>query len=180
MKHVMLDLETLGTRPGCVVLSVGAVFFDANLGLGAEFYSVVKRSHQVELGLHEDPDTMKWWARQSEEAKRAVMAADEPDAPTVHEALAAFQRFIKLDTNVKVWGNGADFDNPILAHVHHSVELKQAWNTYNGRCYRTLKNIAPGPKIERVGTYHNALDDAKGQALHAIQLFKLHPTLEMA
>ena len=29
----------------------------------------------------------------------------------------------------------------------------------------------------RVGTHHNALDDAKSQALHAIELFKLHPSL---
>ena len=26
--HAMIDIETLGTEPGCVVLSVGAVKFD--------------------------------------------------------------------------------------------------------------------------------------------------------
>jgi len=41
----------------------------------------------------------------------------------------------------------------------------------------TLKCIAVGPKILRVGTNHSALDDAKNQALHAKELFKLHPSL---
>ena len=179
MKHIMLDLETMGTVPGCVVLSIGAVFFDQN-GLGKEFYQVVSRAHSQELGLKESADTQAWWARQSPAARKVIEDAEAKDAPTLHAALDAFTKFLKLDTNVKVWGNGADFDNPILACAYDVAALKQSWIAWNGRCYRTLKNIAPGPKLERVGTYHNALDDAKSQALHAIQLFKLHPSLVMA
>ena len=37
MIHVMCDLETLGRRPGCKLLSIGAVVFGPK-GLGAEFY----------------------------------------------------------------------------------------------------------------------------------------------
>lgn len=178
MKHVMLDLETMGTVPGCVVLSIGAVYFDEN-GLGDEFYSVISRSDSQEFGLHESESTQEWWAKQSDEARKVVTAAEHMSAPTLPQALADFEAFIKRDSNVKVWGNGADFDNPILACCYSAVDLKQAWISWNGRCYRTLKNIAPGPKLVRFGTYHNALDDAKSQALHAIELFKLHPSLVM-
>ena len=38
--------------------------------------------------------------------------------------------------------------------------------------YRTLKNLLPYIEMERVGEHHNALDDAKSQALHAIKLLK--------
>ncbi len=179
MKHVMIDLETMGTLPGCVVLSIGAVYFGPE-GLGEEFYSVVSRAHSAELGLREDADTQAWWAKQSAEARRVIEAAEAPDAPRLHDALGELHKFLKLRTNVKVWGNGADFDNPILACAYDAAQLKQTWIAWNGRCYRTLKNIAPGPKLQRVGTYHNALDDAKSQALHAIELFKAHPTLVMA
>lgn len=53
-KDVMVDLETLGTRPGCKILSIGAVEFgvgpDYNEdGLGAEFYVEVQRAHQGNL-----------------------------------------------------------------------------------------------------------------------------------
>lgn len=180
MKHVMGDLETYGTRAGCIVLSIGAVYFDANLGLGEEFYQVINIEHSKALGLHEDADTVAWWARQSPAARAVIDNAMRETAPTAHDVLEAFEAFMKLDTNVKFWGNGADFDNPILSAMCHAAGRKQPWSAYNGRCYRTLKNIAPGPKLKRVGTYHNALDDAKSQALHAIELFKAHPTLEMA
>ena len=179
MKHVMVDLETMGTVPGCVVLSIGAVYFDEN-GLGDEFYTVISRRHSQELGLHESEDTKAWWARQSPAARKVIEDAEADGQLTVNGALELFHNFLKRDTNVKLWGNGADFDNPLLAVLYHKAEMKQTWIAWNGRCYRTLKNIAPGPKLVRQGTYHNALDDAKSQALHAIELFKLHPTLVMA
>lgn len=179
MKHVMVDLETLGTVPGCSILSIGAVYFDES-GLGEEFYRPVSRLHCQELGLREDAGTIAWWNRQSPEARKVIALAEAEDAPTVHQVLGELHTFLKLRTNVKLWGNGADFDNPILACAYDAAELKQTWIAWNGRCYRTLKNIAPGPKLVRVGTYHNALDDAKSQALHAIELFKLHPSLVMA
>ena len=175
----MLDLETMGTVPGSVVLSIGAVFFDEN-GLGDEFYTPVSRAHSAALGLKESKSTQDWWAKQSKEARKVIDDAEHADAPSLTAALEEFSKFIKKDTNVKVWGNGADFDNPLLICCYDVAELKQAWVSWNGRCYRTLKNIAPGPKLVRVGTYHNALDDAKSQALHAIELFKQHPTLVMA
>ena len=174
----MVDLETMHTIPGGVVLSIGAVFFDET-GLGDEFYQVIGRGHSHAAGLRESKDTQDWWAKQSEEARKVIVDAEAPDAPTLTDVLTNFTAFIKQDTNVKVWGNGADFDNPLLACCYDAVGLKQAWLAWNGRCYRTLKNIAPGPKLERVGTYHNALDDAKSQALHAIELFRLHPSLVM-
>lgn len=180
MKHVMLDLETLGTRAGCVVLSIGAVYFDANKGLGDEFYTVISRPASVDLGLHEDPDTIAWWAKRTEEARKVLAAAEAADAPHPMAALLLLNEFLGRSTNVKVWGNGADFDNPILAAVYHAAGVKQGWGPWNGRCYRSLKNFAPGPSFKRVGTYHHALDDAKSQALHAIELFNANPTLVMA
>lgn len=72
-----------------------------------------------------------------------------------------------------VWGNGADFDNPILATAYGALNQVQPWKPYNGHCYRTLKSLVKGPKIERTGTHHNAVDDARSQALHAIQLLRV-------
>lgn len=178
MKHIVVDLETLGTVPGCVILSVGAVFFDET-GLGAEFYKVINKRSCEEAGLLVNQDTVDWWNKQSMDATQVLRDA-ETSVDTLASVLEEFNAFIKQDTGVKVWGNGADFDNPILAKAYEAVGVKQGWLPYNGRCYRTLKNIAPGPKLVRVGTYHNALDDAKSQALHAIELFKQHPTLVMA
>lgn len=178
MTHVMVDLETLGTVPGCTMLSIGGVYFGPE-GLGEEFYVVVSRASCKRAKLAESQDTLDWWMRQNAKARKVIDHADGPEALSLKDALVKFGEFLQLRKGVKLWGNGADFDNPILAVGYDRVKLKQAWLAYNGRCYRTLKNIAPGPKLVRQGTYHNALDDAKSQALHAIELFKLHPTLVM-
>jgi hypothetical protein len=73
--------------------------------------------------------------------------------------------------DVRVWGNGADFDNPILAVAYRrTIFSGQPWKPYNGRCYRTVKNQFQDVKLVRTGTHHNALDDARSQATHLVEI----------
>jgi len=173
---VMVDLETLGTVPGCVVLSIGAVAFNAQTGeLGPEFYIVVNTDDCISQGLHINEDTMDWWEKQSEEARQVLIEAGDKDKSIpLARSLNEFNDYLYQVglKQVKIWGNGADFDNAILACCYNALGRKVPWSPWNGRCYRTLKNLIEGPSLKREGTYHNALDDAKSQALHAMQLLK--------
>jgi hypothetical protein len=174
MRDVMIDLETLGRRAGCSVLSIGAVAFDAETGeLGPEFYAVVNRDSCAIAGLHEDPETIAWWDAQSCDAKTVLLHAEEGGL-LLPDALQRFTIFLLgFDVKkVKVWGNGGDFDNTILTACYASIGETTPWDFWNNRCYRTLKNLAPQIKLERTGTYHNALDDAMSQARHAIKLLQ--------
>lgn len=174
----MLDFETLGRRPGCVVLSLGAVFFSSTAAepLGPTFYSVVSVEDQKTYDeLHVDPDTVAWWSKQDEAARAGVAGAYATEAPPLAEVLKRFSAYLLADRDkrsVQLWGNGADFDNAILSTLYAVAGVEQPWEFYNNRCYRTLKGLVKGPKLQRVGTYHNALDDAKSQALHAVQLLR--------
>lgn len=174
---VMVDLETLGSRPGCAILSIGAVAFGPE-GFGPEFYAVVSRPAQKQLGLHEDPATIDWWSRQSVEAQAVLRDAASDTAVPLAAVLKGLNLYLAQFgvRDVKVWGNGSDFDNAILSCCYGAVEQAPGWKFWNNRCYLTLKNLYDpgGAKLNRTGTYHNALDDAKTQALHAIQL--LWPT----
>lgn len=171
--HVMLDLETLGTRPGCSILSIGAVEFNFASGkLGAEFYEVVNRKSCAAKGLVEDPKTVEWWNGRSAEARK-ILAEVETATNGLGGALTKFtgwlQQFGKRD--LMVWGCGADFDQPIIAACFDVVSMPLPWMFYNNRCYRTLRGIG-NMKGEppRHGTYHHALDDAKTQAINAITI----------
>jgi exodeoxyribonuclease VIII len=165
----MLDLETLGNRPGCKILSIGAVAFGPH-GLGDEFYVVVDREDQTAYGLHEDSDTLKWWSNQSESAREVLFQANS--GKTVLGSLSLFNKYLANFgmSDVKLWGNGSDFDNAILISCYAATKQQAGWKFWNNRCYRTLKSLHPGTKLTRTGTYHNALDDAKTQALHAIPM----------
>lgn len=171
MKDVMIDLETLGRRAGCAILSIGAVAFDPKTKeLGPEFYVVVNRLSCFDNGLHEDPETVAWWKNQNEEAKKILTETDGGEL--LANALGKLTEYLSQFgiKQVKVWGNGSDFDNAILTNCYAAIGQNQPWSFWNNRCYRTLKCLKPEIKMLRRGTYHNALDDAKSQAIHALQL----------
>ena len=178
MQHIMMDLETLGTEPGCAILSIGAVYFDpASAELGSELYTLVHRPSCLAVGLHEDAGTIAFWKGQAAKNPVHQKFLDDCEMETVAYALPSaleeFNRFVQLGTKVKVWGNGADFDNAILRAAYRAAGVKPAgsWAKFGGRCYRTIKNLYPAQKLTaRQGTYHNALDDAKSQAVHLMQL----------
>lgn len=176
MEHVMIDLETLGRRAGCAILSIGAVAFDAKAKeLGPELYTVVRLDSCEKVGLHIDPDTIAWWEKQSPEAQKVLKQARATRGnKMLSKALEELNKYLsQFDLKkVKVWGNGSDFDNAILINCFAAANLAAGWEFWNNRCYRTLKGLAPSIKVERVGTYHNALDDAKTQALHAIKVLQ--------
>jgi exodeoxyribonuclease VIII len=176
MQDVMCDLETLGNSAGCAILSIGAVAFDPETGeLGEEFYKVVNTSSCVVAGLAYDQDTLDWWKKQSPEARQVLRDANHPDSAPLIKALHEFSRYLHAACGgkaVRLWGNGADFDNPILATAYKRCRIETPWKFWDSRCYRTLKNLHPDvPLPKRTGTHHNALDDAKTQAEHALLIF---------
>lgn len=163
----MVDLETLGRRAGCCILSIGATYFDAE-GIESEFYVVVNQTSCLNAGLHVDQDTMEWWEKQPE-AARQVLEESKVAGMDLADALDLFGAFIK---GTKVWGNGSDFDNAILYACYAAVGKEVPWKFWDSRCYRTLKGLFPAVKLNRQGTYHNALDDAKSQAEHAAEILR--------
>lgn len=172
----MLDLETLGTKPGCVIASIGAVTFSRE-GVTTKFYCRVDIEDSFRKGFLIDPATVKWWMLQSETARQEI-AGNTQDDTGIQGALQMFRGYLNsYDGEVCVWGNGASFDNAILSHAYAHLDMEQPWKFWNDRCYRTLKSLHPEiPMPKRVGTHHNALDDAESQALHLITLpsFQLH------
>ena len=177
MNHIMLDLETLDTATSAAVLSIGAVAFDPHTNaLGDRFYVEMTEDvgTQQARGRTISGDTVRWWMQQDVLAKRvfAVPPPDGVERVNTFEALSRFGLFVAAngDRDVELWGNGADFDNIILAAAYAAHGQPQPWGAWNGRCYRSLKGLRPGIKLRRTGTHHDALDDAISQAAHAAEL----------
>lgn len=167
--HIMVDLETMGTRANAPIIALGAVKFDA-LSILDTFYAVVSLTDVVSTGAVIDPSTVMWWMKQSEEARSAF---DRP-GKDLSVVLADFTKWV--DPSIDgVWGNGASFDNTILAESYARIGAKAPWPFWKDRCYRTVKGMFPGiPLDTRAGTHHNALDDARTQAMHLIRINAAH------
>lgn len=181
----MMDLETLGTVPGCAMLSIGII----NINPRAEklehlftdngLYVVVSQASCEQAFLSKSQDTIDWWSRQSGGARQVLDdSKDDSKSVCLLDALEQTINYVGghcTPHTARVLGNGSDFDNAIMSSAADAVGLKLPWS-YGGRCYRTLKNLDEflgpqfaAPKITRSGTYHNALDDARNQAVHLWQ-----------
>jgi hypothetical protein len=177
----MIDLETLGVTAGSVILSLGAVVFDESGVLTSRdnaFYAVIQRKSCEEIGMTTEPDTIAWWNRQSDDARRVLMQADdESKSVPLSEVLSYFHTWLVMNSafGAPIWANGAAFDFPILGFAYHASGWeKLPWTHREERCYRTLKALYPQIMREYrpgvVSIAHNALDDAEAQALHAAHL----------
>jgi hypothetical protein len=172
MQDVMIDLETLGTVPGCTILSIGAVAFDEfDVAEDNGFYVVISTKSCEEAGLCQDQDTLDWWTQQSPEARKVLDEAGRVGAVSLCTALGMFDAWLRKLDSPRIWGNGADFDNPIVTVAARAVKHQPLWKPYNGRCYRTVKSAHRDVKMPpRTGTHHNALSDAINQARHLVQI----------
>lgn len=177
-KHIMLDLETMSTKPAAAICAIGAVEFNPHtLQLGREFYAKVDLTDSVRRGLHMDPETVKWWMGQSDEARKEITFKDEYGEANLFSALTRFHAWVEevtadFQVPVRVWANGSDFDNVVIRTAFEVCGLEAPWSLRDHRCYRTYKAVYPevGAPRDLTGVAHNALDDAKYQARHLLRI----------
>lgn len=174
--HVMVDLETMGNKPNAAITAIGAVAYSTikNKQIG-EFYKLVCLEDSVEEGLSMDADTVLWWLSQGEAARAMYGEEKQKHKVKLKDALDELQHwyfcFEAYSEKVLTWGNGVGFDNTILRNAYDKTKMPCPFPFYNDRCYRTLKSLHPSIELKRVGVLHNALDDAKSQMSHMLEIF---------
>lgn len=166
----MVDLETMGHTANAVITSIGAVRFGEKEIID-EFYYTIDLQSCIDAGMEMTVGTVIWWLNQSEAARKIYTDEYYKHAIPIDEALNAFTEWIKKSKHSPyIWGNGASFDNVILANAYERTGSQMPWRFWNDRCYRTFKAHYAGIKMDRSGVHHNALDDARSQAQHMIKI----------
>jgi exodeoxyribonuclease VIII len=169
MHNVMIDLETMGQSASAPIIALGAVTFGRS-GLGDTFYETIDLQSSMDSGGAPDASTILWWMQQNDAAR----AEFKRKGKHLGSVLTAFSAWVMVMDPV-IWGNGASFDNVILASAYRRLHLEIPWKFWNDRCYRTIKAAHPEITVIKSGTAHNALDDAKTQALHLIEINHKYP-----
>lgn len=171
---VMVDLETLGTDPDCVVVSIGACTFDLKEGKVVDtFYSVLGIQDQLNKGRTINADTLAWWMKKSDDARQVF----NTDSLHPVEILSSFSQWISTNIpdkkRVRAWGNGSQFDLSIMDSLYRNYLQPVPWEYWNTMDLRTFRRfVANNAKVENIGTHHNALDDALSQAKFVIKYSK--------
>lgn len=167
MKHVMLDLETMSTRPNAAIVQIGAVGFGLPNGIGSSFSRAVSLQSCIDVGLAVDGSTIEWWLQQGDEARDAITR----DQVSLTKALEEFGEWFRGHKAKFVWANSPAFDCVILRSAYLAATGGRAPFHYRQeRCCRTVWAVAAGlgveiPETKREGAAHDAAADALYQAM---------------
>jgi hypothetical protein len=169
-KHLMIDIETLGTKPYCVVLSIAAVEFDIETGkTGKEFYERIDLKTSVNSKLQIDADTLQWWFNQSKEAQKELFINVKP----LREVLTKLTTFCKKK-GYKVWGNSARFDLGIIESLYLIHKELVPWGKWSELDVRTMSFLRPDIKknYTHEGVDHSALSDCYKQIGYTSKIYQ--------
>lgn len=192
LEHIIVDTETLGTKPNSVVLSIGATAFSLVPGNSNDFQTYIKHGFYAKLSIKDqvvnfgrkiDENTVNWWKNQSVEAQEVVRPSS--DDMTMIDALNSLNAWIKTVQGYKwkdsyVWCRGNYFDFPMLESMYDQADIKCGYNTWKIRDVRTYVDILTGDtwgKYEpqngtpREFIAHNALHDAAMDAYRMVEIF---------
>ena len=148
MSEIMLDLESLSTRPHAVILVIGAIKFRRGETWSEKpidlknrdcFYRRIKIDSCVNAGLHIDPQTEKWWSEQDEDVR--YDALENPDRVTLKTALREFKDWFGGHHRTKIWGNGSGFDCTILGEAYKRCGMEIPWKFWLERDLRTIMDL---------------------------------------
>jgi exodeoxyribonuclease VIII len=175
--ELMLDIETLGTKVGAPVLTIGAVLFNPYKCDSSQLLMIRSLSIRIDISdsikfsaIGQDPEdagkTIRWWFEQDNAAIKALVG---DDCVSMQEALIQLNRYcLERGTFVneeffeglsdlpkanRFWAKDPDFDMRLLQHFYDHPNLrgaKQPWNFWSCRSVRTVQDLAwPEGGIER-------------------------------
>lgn len=163
---IMLDLETLSTRPDATILTFGAVKFDPYTDqIGAGIYCRINVDEQIDLGRHVDDNTIAWWSQQAEDVREEAFG--EGNRFSLEQFTAALNKFIVGSDCI--WAQGPVFDIVILENLYRQLGKPAPWNFWQIRDSRTLLSTHGDPREKNKEGLHNALEDCVSQA-KAVQI----------
>lgn len=171
----MLDLETLGTKPGCPVIQMAVVHvpemdIDEPIPEGFEAY-YTNINPTAGRYANTEPDTVGFWINELQKGHNPFSHVDTVPERQVHEALVDWL----VDHKADVWmARGITFDFPILAAMFEHHDQPVPWGFWELNCTRSYKTIArmlgldwPDPNMK-----HNALGDAMNESINVLRLFR--------
>jgi hypothetical protein len=192
---IMVDIETLGSAPGCVITQIGVVLFDPMSAPGSRIGSGLQVNVDVDdamrFGLKVSGETLRWWfteptqhARERAIASRDIQLPSDVRALPLVEALSSVRSYCAEAK--RVWSHGAAFDIPIIDAACSAAGVAPCWEGHRtARDTRTLYDMLPGgtgrpPVIDarklltsHTLVPHRALDDALVQAVEVQEAFRL-------
>lgn len=161
LNNVMIDVETLSTRPDAVIIQIAAVKFEFKSDKTENFVANCSMKSSIELGLHTDKATLDWWKEQPPEVLKSILK----DTIPISDSINQFIDFVSPSKDMVFWANGMNFDYPVIESTCRALDVPVPWKYWNLRDTRTVYSIfgLDWRNYPRIGSYHNAIDDCLTQ-----------------
>lgn len=170
---LMLDIETLGTRPDAAIVQAAARVFNLDGTKGPHINLMIEPSEQASFSM----STISWWCTHEDvAAARPVVFDPRAARMTERTACVVLEEFIDEYADhkyVRIWGNGANFDPVILESMFHRNNMTPSWKFWNIRCLRTLRASFPEVPRSEPTIAHDALSDVDAQIDSVVVIHKL-------
>lgn len=165
MKDLMIDIETLDTRPTAVITQIGACYFDRNTGeIGKTFCKNINIDDCLAHGLTVSGDTIEWWMSQ-------VTCTWTKGTMTLKHVLLDL---IDFAVNAESAWAHATFDFPIIQNAIKVLHLPLFIKYWQARDLRTLVDLSGLDYSELTKDLiktHDALEDCRNQVAYAVKCF---------
>lgn len=143
---MILCAKTLGRRPGCVVVSIGATLFDRdNLNSNFEmdpknhFYEAISARNSDELKFTSDPETLKWWKKQPYWPILGLECMNSNNS--VKDTCQKLTEFIEEHKPAKIWSNSPTFHSAVIKSLYARTGLVYPVEYRQEMDYRTLLDV---------------------------------------
>ena len=180
--EIMIDIETMDTKAGGIILEIAAVAFHEGR-IVDEFQTPLNLEESERMGFTANPITERWWEEQG-----GVPVDLTEFKGRNYEALWSFSNFI-LDRQIvgpglkkreytAIWAKGS-MDVLMLRDYFERYGIPCPWKFYEENDMRTAMRVLNGiDRVSTPGTEHRALADARAQteqlitarAAHAAQI----------
>jgi len=166
--NIMIDIETLGTKPGSVIVAIGAMAFDPFTSqIGERFYLDIDAHDAQKRGLTIDVGTFFFWLGQTEEAKGVLLRTKRVPLDQALHSLTQWlqgQQSRCSNSTQWLWANSPDFDLVLLEAAYRTIGLEAPWTHRNRMDLRTLIQLTGASALKSpLSVQHHALWDAHNQ-----------------
>ena len=179
--HIMVDIETVGLKPGCPVLQIAATCSvmdeEDSLSIVKTFNEHISYKDCLVHGLVPESKTFEWWSEQDADLQARVFSGTESLDNAIIKLYAwiADQRNKYNASKFYFWSKPARFDFPILEAAIDVCNFNvYPWTHREVMDARTIfalyANSHPEPVFR--GVKHDALADAEHQARYLNQLLE--------
>jgi len=160
----MVDIETLGTAPGSVIVQLGAVYFNWEGEMESSMFSRnVSIQSCLDVGLKVDESTLRFWYKETPNWLNNVQA--------IRTALQGLKTFAEKAESI--WSH-ATFDIPMINTAARMSGIEDPIKYWKCRDIRTLtmltgwKKPKDAPKDVKS---HDATEDCMYQVGYCVQCY---------